>query len=308
MILVLGSSADKIYPKLISTLGKSGHPFVVVDEDHPSQYAVRCTESYGRPVFRILGGNCDGKHAVGSIFVRHATMRTLDPQHLQQMGRLQAELNRVLLFTACPIINSPANAHSNYSKPYQVGLLAEAGFEVPQTLVTNIPGEARRFYNVCNGQVIFKGVSNVITLAQMLTPERFARIEFLPNSPTLFQEYIAGIDYRVHVIGNDAFVTRLVAHNEDYRRSLLVETSDVLVEAASLPPQIIDQCIAITKQQGLIVSGIDFKETPSGRLVALELNPYPQFTFYESRSGQPITQAVIDYLIHNQIADGRVFA
>ena len=50
------------------------------------------------------------------------------------------------------------------------------------------------------------------------------------------------------------------------------------------------------------------KENRDGRLVALELNPYPQFTFYESRSGQPITRAVVDHLIHNQITDSNVFA
>jgi hypothetical protein len=308
MILVLGSSADQVYPRLISNLRESGHPYVVVDEDHPERYAVHWEESNGRSVFRIVGGGCDGKNQVGSIFVRHAVARTLNPQHLRQMGRLQENLNYMLLSTPCPIINPPANAYSNYSKPYQVGLLAEAGFDVPKTLVTNIPDKAHRFYEECEGQVIFKGVSNVMTLAQVLKPEHFARLDFLPNSPTVFQEYIAGVDYRVHVIGDEAFVTRLLAKNEDYRRSSLVENEEIVVEPAHLPLQIIEKCIAFTKRLGLIVSGIDFKENQNGRLVTLELNPYPQFTFYGGRSGQSITRAVVDYLIHNQITDTNVFA
>lgn len=306
MILVIGSSADAVYPKLIFSLRESGHPFAVVDEDNPSHYSVYSEEYNGQAVFRIKGDGCYGKNPVRSIFVRHAVARSLNIQHLKQMGILQADLNRMLLFTGCPIINPPANAYSNYAKPYQLGLLVQAGFDVPKTLVTNIPDEARKFFEECEGSVIFKGVSNMITLAQVLEPEKFERIDLLPNCPTLFQEYIAGVDYRVHVIGDEVFVTRLIASNEDYRRSALIEDEEIIVEPADLPSRIIDRCICFTKQLGLIVSGIDFKESPNGRLVALELNPYPQFTFYEGRSGQPITKAVINYLIQYQVKDSNV--
>jgi glutathione synthase/RimK-type ligase-like ATP-grasp enzyme len=308
MILVLGSSADKVYPWLVSQLRARDHPFVVVDEEYPERYEVQCDEANGRPRFRITGDHCRGENPVGSIFVRHAVARTLSPGHLYRMGLLQTNLNRMLLFTSCPIVNPPANAYSNYSKPFQVGLLAEAGFEVPRTLVTNLPDEARRFYAECERQVIYKGVSNVMTLAQVLTPDQFERLAFLPNSPTLFQEFVAGVDYRVHVVDGEAFVTRLVARNEDYRRSLLVTDEEVAVEPAHLPAPVIDRCLAFTRQLGLIVSGIDFKETVDGRLVALELNPYPQFTFYERRSGQAITNAVVEYLIGHQAAETDLFA
>jgi glutathione synthase/RimK-type ligase-like ATP-grasp enzyme len=224
------------------------------------------------------------------------------------MGMLQTKLNHMLLSTSCPTINPPAKAYSNYSKPYQIGLLSEAGFDVPQTLVTNIPDEARRFYEECAGQVIFKGASNVMTLAQVLKSKHFTRLDLLPNSPTLFQEYIAGVDYRVHVVGERVFATRLLATNEDYRRSSLIEDKEIVVEPATLPAQLVQKCIAFTKKLGLIVSGIDFKEDQNGRLVALELNPYPQFTFYEGRSGQPITRAIVDYLVYNQSSNTNIFA
>jgi glutathione synthase/RimK-type ligase-like ATP-grasp enzyme len=308
MILVLGSSLDTVFPKVLSNLRESACPFSVVDEDHPDQYGVHYEESDERPVFRIVGPGCHGSTPVGAVFVRHAVARTLNPQHLNRMGTLQSDLNRMLLFTQCPIINPPSNAYSNYSKPYQVGLLAEAGFDVPKTLVTNIPQQARQFYEECKGEVIFKGVSNVMTLAQVLKPEHFARLDFLPHSPTVFQEYVAGVDYRVHLIGDSAFVTRLVAQNEDYRRSCIINGEDVVAEPAQLHTQIIAKCVSFTKQLGLIVSGIDFKESSDGRLVALECNPYPQFTFYESRSGQPITKAVIDYLIRHQATDPQIVA
>jgi glutathione synthase/RimK-type ligase-like ATP-grasp enzyme len=296
VILVIGSSADHVFPQLIAALRGRGVPFVAVDEDQPDRYAVESDPAGQRPAFRIRGGECTGERAVTAIFVRHAVTRTLDPAHIRRLGLLQGELNRAMGHATCPVINPPHCAYSNYAKPYQVQLLAAAGFAVPRSLVTNQPAAARRFVAELEGAVIFKGVSNVMTLAQVLTPERAERLDLLGNSPTLFQEYVAGVDYRVHVIGEATFVTRLVAHNEDYRQSLIVTDQEVLIEPAMLPDEVLARCRAITRQLGLVVSGIDFKETPGGRLVALELNPYPQFTFYEGRSGQPLTATIIDYL------------
>jgi glutathione synthase/RimK-type ligase-like ATP-grasp enzyme len=224
------------------------------------------------------------------------------------MGALQVALNRMLLFASCPVINRPANAYSNYSKVYQLGLLAAAGFRVPKTLLTNVPEVALRFYERCGGRVIFKGASNVMSFAQRWKPEHFARVKLLPNSPTQFQEFLQGVDYRVHVVGGEAFVTRLIASNEDYRRSALADGEDIVAEPAELPREIIQRCVRFTEQLGLIVGGLDFKETPDGRLVALELNPYPQFTFYEGRSGQPITRSIVECLASRHADDGRLFA
>ncbi len=308
MILVLGSSRDRVYPRLMMELATSGLPCAVVDEDRARSYNIERECPDGRETWRIFGDGCVGARPVGSIFVRHAVARTLDPEVVAPMSALQTRLNRMLLTTLCPVVNRPSQAFSNYSKPYQLGLLAQAGFDVPKTLVTNIPAEALRFHAECEDRVIFKGASNVMSFAQVWRTEHFERVALLPNSPTQFQEYIAGVDYRVHVIGEKAFVTRLSASEEDYRRAALVEQEEILAEPAELPKEVVDRCIRFTRQLGLVVGGIDFKESSDGRLVALELNPFPQFTFYEGRSAQPITRAVLDYLADNEITETNVFA
>ena len=308
MILVLGSSSDKVFPQLVSALRRTGQPLAVVDEDRPDHYAVDRRQVDGRSEFRLHGGGCRGQTPVGAIFVRHAVARTTDPGFLDRLGVLQAGLNRLLRVASCPVVNRPANAYSNYSKAYQLGLLARAGFTIPRSLVTNDPTAAEAFIASCGGQVIFKGVSNVMTFAQLLSDDARARLHLLPNSPTLFQEYVEGPDLRVHVIGDEAFVTRLSAPNEDYRRSALADGVEIEAEAASAPTELLERCIRVTADLGLVVSGIDFKQRADGELVVLELNPYPQFTFYGGRSGQPITQAVVGWMLAHRASDSNVYA
>ncbi|HYG65973.1 MAG TPA: hypothetical protein VEL74_25590 [Thermoanaerobaculia bacterium] len=308
MILVVGSASDTVASALVRQLRETGHPFQVLDEDHPERYSVQPDRVAGRPGYRVLGGGCDGASPVGSIFLRHAVAGRLDPGRVASLGKLHEQLNRMLAVARCPTVNLPANAGSNYSKPFQVGLMAEAGFDVPRSLVTNIPENARRFYDELGGRVIFKGISNVATFAQVLTPDKLDRLDRLPDCPTLFQEYVAGVDYRVHVVGDEAFVTRLRSRGEDYRRDARAGDPDLIIEPASMDERTVARCIEITRRLGLVVSGIDFKESPEGRLVALEVNPYPQFTFYEGRSGQPITRAVVSYLTRHPTDSSNVFA
>lgn len=310
MILVLGSSVDGVFPQVVEALTSGGYPFVAVDEDQPERYVVECEETTDGAIHRIVGGDCEGGRHVGAVFVRHAVLRNLDPVHSTQLGLLQAQLNRMLATARCPVVNQPANAYSNFAKPYQVSLLAAAGFDVPHSLVTNDPAAARSFVAAHPSGVVFKGVSNVMTFAQVFRPEHEERLDLLPHSPTLFQEYVAGVDYRVHVLGNDVFVTRLRSSvHEDYRRTLVDHDPPVEVGPAELPPAVVGRCVDFAGGQGLVLSGMDFKETPGGRLVALELNPFPQFTFYERRGGQPITRAVAAYLGRCEVtANTNVFA
>ena len=165
MILVLGSTRDTVFPRLVRELGNTGQTFASVDEDAPERYQV----VQDGVNWRLFGGDCIGVRQVRSVFVRHAVPRTLDPNVTQPMAALQARLNRILPDAGCLVVNQPGCALSNYSKPFQLSLLAAAGFAVPRTLVTNSPAEARRFISALDGAVIFKGVSNVMSFAQLLT-------------------------------------------------------------------------------------------------------------------------------------------
>src|SRR5207302_5699921 len=69
MILVLGSSQDKVYPKLVRTLVASKCNHVIVDEDQASKYRLKREELDGKVTWRVFGDGCAGSRPVGSIFV-----------------------------------------------------------------------------------------------------------------------------------------------------------------------------------------------------------------------------------------------
>jgi hypothetical protein len=47
--------------------------------------------------------------------------------------------------------------------------------------------------------------------------EKVAGLERLKWCPTQFQQYVSGVDYRVHVVGDDIHTTCISAADDDYR-------------------------------------------------------------------------------------------
>ena len=58
-----------------------------------------------------------------------------------------------------------------------------------------------------------------------------------------------------------------------------------------------DRCISLAGAFGLEFAGIDLKVTGDGEVYCLEVNPSPAFSYYELHTGQPIAQAVAEYLM-----------
>jgi len=96
---------------------------------------------------------------------------------------------------------------------------------------------------------------------------------------------------RVHVVGDRAFASRIVAQSSDYRYDKEAE-----VEDWDLPEPWTERCLQLARKLGLWLAGIDLRFTPEGEVVCFEANPSPAFTWYEARTGQPITSALCDLL------------
>ena len=298
MILVLGSSGDRAYPRFVVELRERRQPCAIVNEDRAGCYHIEHERSGGRESWRIFGDGCTGSRPVASIFVRNTAGGGTELPAPRPASELQSALNRLLLSAICPVINPPANGLSNCSRSSSMRLLRAAGFDVPQSIVAHTRAEAQRFYQECGGRVVRRSGDGGAPRGQLLTPNRLLCLDLAADGPAELEEYVPGTAYRVHVVGEETVVSRLAPVDDDL----------VVAEPADLPANLLCRCVQFTLRQGLILAGFDFKQTPEGRIVALGVTAHPHFTFYEDPGEQPITRAVVQFLARHGTAETNVFA
>ena len=201
----------------------------------------------------------------------------------------------VLNGVPCRVVNRPASTYSNRSKPYQALIIRHFGFKIPRTLITNDPQAALAFYAECEGKVIRKSISGVRSIVRRMNQQNFGNLESLAHSPIQLQEYLPGDNIRVHVIGERVFAVRIKSEAVDYRYSGAEGYARTMVPA-TLPEDVATNCIRVTKEFGLAMSGIDLKETPAGDYFCFEVNTSPAFPFYESLARPVIADTLAEFL------------
>ena len=61
--------------------------------------------------------------------------------------------------------------------------------------------------------------------------------------------------------------------------------------------QTLDKRIDLARILDMEIAGVDLRITPDGEAYCFEVNPSPAFSWYEVRTGQPITSALCDLLM-----------
>lgn len=212
--------------------------------------------------------------------------------HLTSMASIQSfqALNAWLELAEATILNRPSAAASNRSKPYQLGLIAGAGFAVPDTLVTNDPERVHAFWDE-HGAVVYKSTSGVRSIVAALNPADLERLEDVVTCPTQFQQLIPGTDYRVHVVGERTFACRISSDAVDYRYASWAGGATT-IEPTNLDADVAERCVALTRRLGLGLAGIDLRLDPDGVFWCFEVNTSPGFIWFEQQTGLPIARAV----------------
>jgi len=230
----------------------------------------KITAAYLRP-YDPLGVPAVANAGYASAEGRHAVA-------VYEALRLWSEMTSAL------VVNRLSAMASNSSKPYQLELIRAAGFAVPETLITTDPAAAAEFCDRL-GDVVYKSVSGVRSIVSRVTAAKRAQLAAVAACPTQFQEYVGGVDYRVHVVGDDAFVCELVSEADDYRYG---ERQGVRVSRrhVDLPLECADRCRDLAASLDLRVAGIDLRRTPDGEWFCFEVNPSPAFSWFDTSDGR----------------------
>ena len=304
MILVCGGLADPVTELVCSRIRACGYPYRLLDQGrYPDGFTVHREWREGPSEGYIAGPDWRVELSeLSGVFARflgregRVPLPGVAPDVLPAIYA-EAETGLVALFEdlPCTVANRYRGGMSNHSKPYQALLLKECGFEVPDTLVTNDPAEARAFFDEHSGDVICKSLSGIRSIVRRVSHEHLSRLPLLRYGPAQFQRYIPGDNVRVHVVGEQVFATRVHSDAVNYRYARLEGGNCELAEEA-LTPEIAKTCIRTSRRLELDFAGVDLKITPEGMVFCFEVNPSPGFAFYELGTGQPISAALADLL------------
>jgi hypothetical protein len=300
MILLCGIPSETPLRLTVDRLKSRAAPFVIFNQRDFSDSEI---------VFEVASGRISGELRIKERTYSLETFgavysRMMDDRHLPELAAEPPEsplrtycrsfhdtLTRWMEIAPAKVINRCAPMATNSSKPYQTQLAREAGFLVPETLITNEPELVREFC-ARHGRVIYKSISATRSIVQTMEKEDFERLERIRWCPTQFQAFVPGTDLRVHVIGEEVFATAINAEATDYRYASRQSGEPAELLEADLSPELARKCVLLANGLGLIFAGIDLKVTPDDEVYCFEVNPCPAFSFYEVNTGQPISDGV----------------
>jgi hypothetical protein len=303
MILLWGQPEEAPLAEVREALGRAGAEVALFDERRALNATVRFSaESADAGELRVDGHRIE-LEAVGAAYFRpYGADSSLDRVELsrreavaRRVGDIYGALWAWADITRAFVLNRPTLMASNASKPLQAQMLSACGFETPVTLATTDAGLARAFIAM-HRDVIYKSISGTRSIVARLDAAKAARLDALCCCPVQFQEYVPGVDVRVHVVGDAMFACELQSEADDYRYSGR-SGQTTTVTAIALPPDIAALCRHASVALGLPLCGIDLRRTPEGRWVAFEVNPSPGYTYFASASGAPIADAIAALLM-----------
>ncbi|MBC7814109.1 MAG: alpha-L-glutamate ligase [Burkholderiales bacterium] len=199
-------------------------------------------------------------------------------------------------------VNHPIRTQEGGRKAYQLKLAQRLGMDIPQTLITNSPQQAREFVDALGAdRTIYKAFSATASHwreTRLLKAEEMALLDNVRFAPVIFQEYIpAEVDLRITVIGDEIFPAAIYSQESAYPVDFRMDMGMTRVEPYTLPGIVTAQLRQLMKRLGLVYGAIDMRLTPDGRFVFLEVNPAGQWLFIEQRTGQPITETFAQMLM-----------
>jgi glutathione synthase/RimK-type ligase-like ATP-grasp enzyme len=191
------------------------------------------------------------------------------------------------------VVRDAAAAH----KPWQLKLAREADLAIPETLITNDPEEARAFWQRYPGDVIYKPFLQTYHAwreTRRIRSEEEALADAVRLTPVLFQRFVPAVcDLRVTVIGERIFAAaaRAEEYDVDIRFNLGAQ-----YRPHKLPVEVEEKLFQLMRRLGLEYGAVDFRLTPEGEYVFLEVNPAGQFLYIEKATEQPIARAFAEHL------------
>lgn len=207
-------------------------------------------------------------------------------------------------------VSHPDRLRDAARKPLQLRIAQYFGLNIPRTLITNNPEQARLFFEQCNGRVVTKATGSGWVYSESGDDVYFIMTNRVGISdvqsddeivvaPVTFQEEITKeYEIRVNIVGQQVLAIRIDSQKSkvsklDWRR---YDVQNTPYSPYVLPSEISSKCLKLTQYFGLEFGAIDLIRQPDGRYVFLEINGNGQFLWAEELSGVRVSEALADLL------------
>lgn len=215
-------------------------------------------------------------------------------------------LEGIQLIPGIAWVNHPRSNDTIENKPRQLLLASKLGFEIPETLITNDPTEAKKLAKFHGNHFVAKALYS--PLIEEPNEDFFIFTSIIKNpdaipdeeirvSPIIFQQaLIPKIDYRVTVVREKVFAVKIERLDEkpieiDWR----MEKDDLRFLPCKLPSDLENLCRRYVEECNLLFGAIDIVEH-RGRFFFLEINPNGEWGWLQKPNNIPIAEALCDLL------------
>jgi glutathione synthase/RimK-type ligase-like ATP-grasp enzyme len=191
-------------------------------------------------------------------------------------------------------LSNPCATDLASNKLNQLSAAVEAGFTIPDTLISQSPQVVREFSSKYERGVIVKpvvGTKGPLLFTQMITEDHLSQEDSIRSSPSIYQEYISGDRHiRLNCFGDKSFAALIKTTDLDWRPNLQVPICswDVPNELQIKVRRVLD---ILELEMGIF----DLKINLEGEIIWLEVNPQGQFLFLEGITGYPLTERFVDF-------------
>lgn len=320
-VLVVTNSTDSTADYVLQQLSEKQVPFVRLNTDKfltDVSYSFNISSKTPFNIELKIDENTTGISSIDSVWYRRPTDPIPDNiiTHPEAKKFCIIETNYFLkclysfLEDRVWISHPKSIAYANV-KLHQLEMARHLGFSIPKSICTNSPQEALSFINNSKSvvvkpfkaNVIGEGESTAVIYTSKVNPETLSKdiISTIKLAPTFLQEEIKKVrEYRVTIIGEDAFVTSIDSQSDPNLALDWRSTSNKLKvwSVDTVPSNIINKCFAMVKAYDLKFGAFDLALTPKGKFVFFELNPNGQWAWQEIQLGLPMTNSLIKTLGH----------
>lgn len=212
-------------------------------------------------------------------------------------------LRSLMVFDNALWVNSPVSTYRAEHKAVQLQAAVSVGFNVPDTLISNAK-ESAQVLAESSGMVAIKGVDTVLVRDQdteifgytnLVERERLSGHEFRSAPAILQHAFVNKLDLRVTVLGEGVWGAAITSQGRPIGGDWRLAKTDADFVAFSLPRDISDQCVAVTRQLGLKFGAIDLVHS-EGKFYFLEINPTGEWAWLQARLDFPISSAIATLL------------